>query len=92
MARIIHITYDITEIRGDWALGNSGNDILVHARDCCTLSEWVWHEANATGWASYEIWTKPEVHSNIGITDAEFIALSIKQAGRPENSFCFEAS
>ena len=84
--------FDITDIRGDWALRDSGHTIVAYTNNCCGLMKWVWQHANATGWASMQIYVSQHDHRGTSISDAECVTRSIKKAGGPENSFCFEAS
>lgn len=87
--------FKITDIRGDWALADSGHGIALNANDCCGLEVWTWQQPNATGWASMQLWVKPDVPGadpSLNIPDAECVAWAIMKAGGPKNSFCFEAS
>lgn len=82
----LHI-FNITEIRGDWALKDVGHAIADYTHKCVTLMRWDWTHPNATGWAKMKLQVDPA-----GIADAECVASAIKKAGGPANSFCFQAS
>lgn len=85
--------FKITEIRGDWALGDSGWNLVSHIGDCCYLQAYEWHTPNATGWARMTLVINPDGEGVVASEgDAECVALAIKQAGGPKNSFCFQAS
>lgn len=84
--------FDITDIRGDWALKDSGHAIAKHTWECAGLRSWEWHHPNATGWAGMVLWVTPNVNWGTGLGDAECVALAISKAGGLGNSFCFQPS
>lgn len=87
--------FKITDIRGDWALADWGKGIALNTNDCCGLERWAWQQPNATGWASMQLWVRPDVvgaDPDLDIPDAECVTRAIMKAGGPNNSFCFEAS
>lgn len=81
--------FNITDIRGDWP-GDQGETIRDYASKCLNLQRWVWWYPNSAGWAGLDLWVLPG--ENHDIKDSECITWSIRKAGGPDNSFCFEGS
>lgn len=84
--------FDITDIRGDWAVKDSGWAIAKYANDCCNLRSWDWHHPNATGWAKMTLRVDARDPGLAGIGNAECVARAIVKAGGPADASCFQES
>ncbi|POS79147.1 hypothetical protein DHEL01_v202472 [Diaporthe helianthi] len=78
--------FKITDISGDWAIGDEGAAIREHASGCLDLQRWVWWQPDSAGLAGMDVWVLPA--DNQDIKDSECLALAMKQAGGPDDSFC----
>lgn len=84
--------FDITDIRGDWAVKDSGWALAKYANDCCELRSWDWHHPNATGWAKMTLRVDARDPGLAGIGDVECVVLAIKKAGGPADVVCLQES
>lgn len=76
--------FDITDLRGDWVLKDSGWAIAKCADDCSGLNAWDWHHPNATGWAKMTLRVDREEPGLARLGDVDCVEQAIKKAGGPD--------